>query len=109
VLLGVHPKTVVRMIRRGELAASPNWASVGLLRSDVERLSLTRWRPGDRAWLTVTQVAEQLDIPAPGVYQLSNDGRLPSEKAPGGRRLYRPDQIAVIARVWRERSAPSVP
>lgn len=108
-LLGVHPKTVVRMIRRGELAASPNWASVGLLRSDVERLSLTRWRPGDRAWLTVTQVAEQLDIPAPGVYQLSNDGRLPSEKAPGGRRLYRPDQIAVIARVWRERSAPSVP
>jgi predicted site-specific integrase-resolvase len=97
VLLGVHPRTVARMIRRGELA-DPLTPMAGLLRSDVERLSLARWRPGDRTWLTTAQVGEQLGLSRARVYQLSNAGTLPYQCSGEGRRLFRPGQIAVIAR-----------
>ncbi len=97
VLLGVHPRTVARMIRRGELA-DPLTPMAGLLRSDVERLSLTRWRPGNRTWLTTAQVGEQLGLSRARVYQLSNAGTLPYQCSGEGRRLFRPGQIAVVAR-----------
>lgn len=97
-MLGVHEITVWRMVRRGDLTTKAKWAKTGLLRSDVERLSLERWRPGSRTWLTATQVAEQLELSPPRIYQLSNAGRLPYKWGPDGRRLFRPQQIAVIAR-----------
>ncbi len=94
-LLGVHPRTVARMIRRGELA-DPLTPMAGLLRFDVERLSLARWRRGDRTWLTTAQIGEQLGLSRPRVYQLSNAGTLPYQCSGEGRRLFRPGQIAVV-------------
>jgi len=102
-LLGVHPGTVARIIRRGELTTPSKWAKAGLSRADVERLSLARWRPSSTTWLTIAQAAQVLGVTPPRVRQLANSGRLPYERSPAGRRLFRPAQVAVIARARRER------
>ena len=102
-MLGVHPGTVARIIRRGELTTPSKWAKAGLSRADVERLSLARWRPGNPEWLTIAQAAEVLGVTPPRVRQLAEAGRLPYERSPAGRRLFQPAQVAVIARARRER------
>lgn len=91
-LLGVHPITVAQMVSRGRLTPVKRWAKAGLLRADVERLSLERWRPGDPTWLTTSEVADILGVTGPQVSQLARRGFLPFERTPDGRRVYRPDQ-----------------
>ena len=78
-------------------------AAAGLLRADVERRSLERWRPGDPAWMTTTQVAKRLGVTRARVSQLARRGFLPYERTRTGRRVFRPAQVAVIARAHRER------
>ena len=102
-LLGVHPGSVARWVVAGTLRPISPYAKAGLLRADVERLSLARWREGDPSWLTAAQVAERLGVTRPRVYQLSDAGRLPYERTPDGRRLYRPGQVNVIVRARRKR------
>ena len=102
-LLGVHEGTVARMVRRGELKTPAKWAKAALSQAEVERLSLARWSPGSATWLTIAQAAEVFGVTPPRVRQLANSGRLPYERSPAGRRLFRPAQVAVIARARRER------
>jgi len=49
-LLGVHPGSVARWVVEGKLRPIRPYAKAGLLRADVERLSLARWREGDPSW-----------------------------------------------------------
>ncbi|MDQ3663418.1 MAG: helix-turn-helix domain-containing protein [Actinomycetota bacterium] len=79
------------------------WAKAGLLRADVERRSLERWRTGYPTWLTTTEVAAALGVTRPRVSQLARRGFLPYERTPDGRRVFRPGQIAVVARARRKR------
>jgi len=102
-MLGVHEITVLRMVRRGDLSTKAKWAKTGLFRADVEQLSLQRWRPGKHTWLTTTQVGRQLGVSRSRIFQLSNAGMLPFRLNPQGRRLFRPGQIAVIARARKVR------
>jgi len=81
-MLGVHEITVWRMVRRGDLSTKAKWAKTGLLRSDVERLSLERWRPGSRTWLTATQVAEHSSCPRPGSTSCPTPAGCPTSGAP---------------------------
>ena len=104
-LLGVHPGSVARWVVEGKLRPVSPYAKAGLLRADVEQLSLERWHEGAPWWLTAAQVAERLGVTRPRVYQLSDAGRLPYERTPDGRRLYRPGQVEVIARA----AAPALP
>lgn len=46
----------------GRLSPVAKHAKAGLLRADVERWSLERWRPGDPTWLTTTEAAEVLGV-----------------------------------------------
>lgn len=92
------------MVRRGDLATPGKWVKAGLSRADVEALSLRRWRPGSPTWLTTTQVATQLGVTPRRIRQLSAADRLPFERNPAGRRLYRPGQVRVIARARRARA-----
>jgi hypothetical protein len=59
---------VAELFGEGRLTPVANWAKSGLLRADVERRSLERWRPGDPSWLTTTEVAAVLGVtqPRPG-------------------------------------------
>ncbi len=79
------------------------WAKAGLLRADVERRTLERWKPGDPTWMTTTEVAAVLGVTQPRVSQLARRGFLPYEATPAGRRVFRPAQVEVIARTRRER------
>ena len=83
-LLGVHPGSVARWVVEGKLRPVRPYAKAGLLRADVERLSLARWREGDPSWLTAAQVAERLGVTRARVYQLSDAGRLPFERTRTG-------------------------
>ena len=49
-------------------------AKAGLLRADVERRTLARWRPGDPTWMTTTKVAAVLGVTGPRVSQLARRG-----------------------------------
>jgi len=102
-LLGVSTARVAELVGQGRLTPVAKYAKAGLLRADVERRSLERWRPGDPTWLTTTQVAEVLGVTQPRVSQLARRGFLPYEQAPDGRRVFRPGQVRVIAQARRER------
>ncbi len=78
-MLGVHEITVLRMVRRGDLATKAKWAKTGLLRADVEQLSLQRWRPGKHTWLTTTQVGEQLGVSRSRICQRPTPACSPSD------------------------------
>lgn len=103
VILGVREQTVSKWVSKGRLPSVGRWAKANVLRVDVERLAAARWRPGEPSWLTATQVAAVLGVSVPRVSQLANAGRLPYELAGDGRRLFRPAQVAVIARARRVR------
>ena len=62
-----------------------------------------RWRPGDPTWMTTIEVAAVLGVTGSRVSQLARRGFLPYERTPGGRRVFRPAQVAVIARARRGR------
>lgn len=101
-LLGVSMTTIGRLVASGELPHPPQ-VKAGILRADVERLSARRWHPGDPGWITTTEVAGVLGVSQPRVSQLARRGFLPFEHGSDGRRLFRPAQVAVIARARRER------
>lgn len=100
-ILGVTEGTVAKMVARGDLKRLTRRADSGLLRADVERLSLARWRAGAKTWLTATQVAKRLGLTEAQVQQRANAGHLPFARNPAGRQLFRPGQIAGIARARR--------
>jgi excisionase family DNA binding protein len=98
VLLGVHEITVSKWVSQGRLPSLGRYAKANLLRSDVERLSAARWRPGNRSWLTTSQAAVVLGVTNIRVNQLAHAGRLPHEVSRDGWRLFRPELVAVIAK-----------
>jgi len=102
-LLGVSTARVAELVAEGRLTPVAKWAKAGLLRADVERRTLERWRPGDPTWLTTAEVAAVLGVTGPRVSQHARRGFLPYERTPGGRRVFRPAQVEVIARARRER------
>jgi hypothetical protein len=53
----VHEITVSKWVSQGRLPSVGHYSKRNLLRSDVERMSAARWRPGDRSWLTTSQAA----------------------------------------------------
>jgi len=76
-LLGVSTARVAELVGQGRLTPVAKYAKAGLLRADVERQSLERWKPGDPSWLTATQVADILGVTGPRVSQLARRGFLP--------------------------------
>ena len=50
-LLGVSVARVAELVGEGRLTPVAKWAKAGLLRADVERRTLARWRPGDTTWM----------------------------------------------------------
>lgn len=106
-ILGVHRITVSTWVITGALPSLGRYAKANLRRSDVETLAAARWRPGDPSWLTTDQAAAMLGVSRVRVTQLIAAGRLPAERHPSGRWLFRPGQIAVIAQARRDRFHPS--
>jgi excisionase family DNA binding protein len=94
---------VSKWVSQGRLTSVGYYAKRNLLRSDVERLSAARRRPGDRSWLTTRQAAEVMGVTNIRVNQLARAGRLPHELSRDGWRLFRPEQVAVIGNARRVR------
>ncbi len=102
-LLGVSVARIAELVGEGRLTPVAKYAKAGLLRADVERRTLERWKPGDPTWLTTTEVAEVLGVTRARVSQLAERGFIPYERHPDGRRLFRPGQVEVVARARRQR------
>ena len=81
-LLGVSTARVAELVAEGRLTPVQKWAKAGLLRADVERRTLERWRPGDPTWMTTAEVAELLGVTQPRGSQLARRGFLPFERTP---------------------------
>jgi hypothetical protein len=101
VLLSVKEQTVSKWVSKGRLPSVGHYAKRNLLRSDVEKLSAARWRPGDPSWLTTSQAAAVMGLTPVRINQLARSGRLPHEVSRHGWRLFRPAQVAVIGNARR--------
>ena len=86
-LLGVSTARIAELVGEGRLTPVAKWAKAGLLRADVERRTLERWKPGDPTWLTTTEAAEVLGVTRARASQLAERGFLPYERTPDGRRV----------------------
>ncbi len=99
-ILGVSDNTVARLVRAG---ASPRsgrrWR--GLSREQIERLALNRHWPGQMSdyWVSPAEAAGMiLGVTLGRVRQLADAGRIPYEVTPSGHRLYRREQLEVVAK-----------
>ncbi len=104
-VLGVHPTTVARLVRAGELTAygSPH-ARRRLSRAEVEALALSRHpsrgkhrRDGDGYWVGRAEAARILGVTPGRVSQLVKAERIPHERAADGSRVFRRQQLEVVA------------
>jgi len=101
-ILGVHPTTVWRLIRRNELARAAPLKTARLDRTQVEQLAARRAVRGRRPnpyFMSAHEVAETLGIVRQLVDRLAAADRLPyvDTGLSKPRRLYRRAQIEVIA------------
>jgi hypothetical protein len=104
-ILGCSPTTVSRHIADGRLTRERH-AHRGLSRSQVEQLAVStyRWRKhlddATSYWVTAAAAADILDMSTSRLDQLAATDRMPYLTTPAGVRLYRREQIEVLARAW---------
>ncbi len=104
-VLGCSVATIRKLITSGELTSGARYRHGQLDREQVEQLAAARWkRPGRRVeddglsyWLTTGQVADVIEVGRTRVDQLVRAGLLPFVSTPAGGRIYRREQIEVIA------------
>ena len=92
--------TVARLVAGGELTKGARWEHRQLSRRDVERLALARSDGVTSVasyLVTRRQAAPILGVIHSRVGQLVDDDRIPYKTTPSGRRLFRRQQLEVIA------------
>lgn len=115
-ILDVTPSTVHRWISDGVLQRDRPHRRAGVDRDQVEALAARRWPLGkgtrleaDSYWVTAPAAARILGVSRSRVGQLVDTGRLPYVRAARGVRLFRREQLEVIAnaRLSRRLSRPT--
>jgi excisionase family DNA binding protein len=102
-MLAMSKRTLVELMDSGELPTVRGRGRQGrLLRDDVETYAVNHFTRGrysghDSYFVTTAGAAELMSISRPRVIQLGNKGFLPFLVACNGWRLYRLDQIEVVA------------
>ncbi len=103
-ILGCAVNTDRRYVARGVLPATAYYRHRQLARADVEALALQlfRWKRHvhklDGYWLTGQRAAKVLDVSVAQLNILAGQGLLPFETHADGTRLYRRQQLEVVAR-----------
>jgi excisionase family DNA binding protein len=92
VILGTTTDRVTQMRRDGLLIRLAGYPSYS--RSDVQQVV-------DNPWLTGVQAAAILGVSRTRVYQLADAEKIPVHHTPSGRRLYRRQQLEVVAHARR--------
>ncbi len=103
VILGCSRSTVRRHVLAGRLPAAPRYKQRTLPRTDVEALALQvyRWRlhlrDVDSYWITGKRAAAVLGVNEARLRVLAAKGFLPYETHVDGTRMYRREQIEIVA------------
>ncbi len=102
-ILGCSRATVRRMIASGDLPPAERYRHRQLARADVEALALQvyRWRQHlsdvEPYWLTAKRAAAVLHVNVSRLNALVTRGFVPFEVHTDGTRLYRREQLEVVA------------
>ena len=100
-ILGVSTHTVARMVAEARLPSHAGSYHRRLSRAEVEAVALARWkrRPGTVSlyWADTGEAARVLGVSPGRVRQLADAGRMPCVRAPSGERLFRREQLEVVA------------
>lgn len=108
-ILGCSGAGVRRRVLAGQLPMVPRYRHRALPRQDVEHLALREyhWRVNldyERSyWLTGSRAGGLLGVSRSRLGQLSDAGQVPFERHVDGSRLYRREQLEVVAQARRLR------